>query len=168
MLRLVIVVLALVMGFGMNDLAGQTKAKDQAKDDRYEEILTLVESGEFVFEARRALPQSGPSVDLTTHQAFIEFSDSTAKARLPYYGRAFHVNYGGPGGIRFEGAVKSPEITRKPERRKILYSFEVKDDDHFRVHMDVGYNGDARVSINSNNRSHISYWGSLSRSATSK
>ena len=168
MYRLRIVVLILMIGVGMNDLAGQTEAKEQSKDDRYEEMIDLVESGEFVFDARRALPQSGPSVDLTTHQAFIEFSDSTAKARLPYYGRAFHVKYGGPGGIRFDGQLESPEITRKPERRKILYSFEVRDDDHFRIHMDIGYNGDARVSINSNNRSHISYWGSLSRSATSE
>ncbi|MFW6044011.1 MAG: DUF4251 domain-containing protein [Marinilabiliaceae bacterium] len=168
MLRLVIVILAFILGFGINDLAGQSETKEPSKDDRYKEMLTLVESGEFAFEARRAFPQSGPSVDLTTHHAVIEFSDSTARARLPYYGRAFHVEYSGPGGIRFEGPVKSSEITRKPERRKILYSFEVRDDDHFRVHMDVGYNGDARVSINSNNRSHISYWGSLSRSATSE
>ncbi len=168
MSRLTIVVLALILGLGMNDLMGQTDTKNQSKDEQYEEMRTLVESGEFVFEARRAFPQSGSSVDLTTHHAFIEFSDSTAKARLPFYGRAFHVKYGGPGGIRFDGPVESEEIIRKPERRKILYSFEVRDDDHYRVHMDIGYNGDARVSITSNNRSHISYLGSLSRSARSE
>lgn len=168
MLRLGIVVLAFVFAAGMSDLSGEDQTRDQSKDERYEEMLALIESGDFLFEARRAFPQKGPSVDLTTHHAFIEFSDSTARARLPFYGRAYHVKYGGPGGIRFEGPVESTEITRKPERRKILYSFEVRDDDHFRVHMDIGYNGDAQVSINSNNRSHISYFGSLSHSARSE
>ena len=138
------------------------------KDEQFQEIATMIEDGGFVFEAQLAFPQGGSSVDLTTHTAFMTFSDSTVKARLPFYGRAYQVDYGERGGIRFEGDPQNQEVKKNPGKRKILYTFEVRDNDLYQVTMDVGYSGDVRVSVTSNNRSHISYWGTLSRSARSE
>lgn len=171
MRRVMIFVLLVLVSIGIR-VTGQNhrkQSKEEERQEQYRETLALVNKGDFIFEARRALPQSGPSVDMTTNYGFIEVSpDSTVEGNLPFFGRAWHVEYGGRGGIRFFGVPREVEISPKPDKKKIIYSFRIKDKDFFRVRMDIGYSGDASVSINSNNRSHISYLGSLDRSPTSE
>jgi hypothetical protein len=136
--------------------------KRETRQDRFRETAELVESGEFIFIARRAHPQAGRSIDLTTHDAVLEISGNTGEARLPFFGRAFTVPYGGRGGIRFSGEIENEEITRNEDRMRIRYSFELRDHDYYKVIMNIGYDGNATVDVISSNRSQISYQGRIS------
>lgn len=145
--------------------AGQTNtiAQEKEKNEQFQNTVEIVENGNFIFTAQRAFPQGGRSVDLTTNYGFIEISDDTGEARLPFFGRAYSVPYGGNGGIRFSGAIENVELSKDQEKRRIRYSFEVRDRDYFRVNMDISRNGNTSVTITSNNRSQISYQGTIDK-----
>jgi hypothetical protein len=136
--------------------------RKEARQEQYHNTIELVESGEFIFEARRAYPQAGGPVDLTTNRGFIEVSETTGEARLPFFGRAYNIPYGGRGGINFSGEKENIEISKNHDRMKVNYSFGVRDRDYYQVQMNISYNGDAYVIITSTNRARISYHGHIS------
>lgn len=159
---------AFLTGAVINAAAKETQSKTENRQGQYQETLELVERGDFIFKARRAFPTGGRSIDLTTNYGFIEVSDSMAEAGLPFFGRAYNIRYGGRGGIRFSSNIVNLDISKNPDKMRIRYSFEVKDDDYYKVSMDIGYDGGASVSIISNKRSHIRYQGNLAHSDSAR
>jgi hypothetical protein len=145
----------------------ESRDRNQVRQDQFNHIVELIENGDFIFEARRAYPQSGRSVDLTTNYGFIEISDEIGKAHLPYFGRAYNVPYGGRGGIIFSGEIENIELSKNADKLRVNYSFEVRDKDYYQVSMNIGYNGDASVVITSTSRGRISYQGYISETSGS-
>jgi hypothetical protein len=158
------IIISLMSGF---TFSAESRDKKETRQEQYKNIIELIESGDFIFEARRAYPQSGRPVDLTTNYGFLEISESTGKARLPFFGRAYNIPYGGRGGINFSGEIENIELSKNPDRMRVNYSFEVRDRDYYQVNMNIGYNGDATVFIISTNRGRISYHGKISESSGS-
>ncbi len=143
--------------------AQDKKTEEEKRQGQYEETVQLIENGNFIFEADRAFPQGGASIDLTTNYGFLKVNeDSTAVGDLPFFGRAFSVDYGGSGGIDFSGQMQELEYSPDKEKMRISYSFKVKDDDYYQILFDISYNGDASLSVISQNRSAISYHGYIS------
>ena len=140
----------------------KARGRNATREEQYQKTLDLIKSGDFLFEARRAYPQSGRPVDLTTNYGFIRMGDDTAEAHLPFFGRAYRAPYGEGGGIRFSSEIENVKISEDPEKLRISYNFEVRDQDFYQVTMNIGYNGDTSVHISSNNRSHIRYQGYIS------
>lgn len=145
--------------------AGKSNTIDQEKEreEQFKNTVEFIEKGSFIFKAQRAFPQGGRSVDLTTNYGFIEILDDTGKARLPYFGRAYSIPYGGNGGIKFSGSIENVEFSKDQEKMRIRYSFEVRDRDYYQINMDISHGGNAYVTIISNNRSQISYQGTVDR-----
>lgn len=141
--------------------------RKESRQEQYNNIVELIESGDFIFEARRAYPQAGRTIDLTTNPGFIEISEKTGEARLPFFGRAYNIPYGGRGGIIFSGELENIELSENPDKMRVNYSFEVRDSEYYQVNMNIGYNGDASVVITSTNRAQISYHGHVSNSSGS-
>lgn len=138
-----------------------TRAEKRQKE--FEETKKLIETRNFIFEADRAFPQGGASIDLTTNYGFLKVKeDSTAVGDLPFFGRAFSVDYGGNGGIEFSGEIEELDYSVIKEKKRISYSFKVKDDDYFQISFDILYNGDASLNVISQNRSAIRYQGDIS------
>jgi hypothetical protein len=163
--RILIIILSLTFLPGLNVSVfayADEQEKKEKRQRQYEEILALVKSGQFIFEADRAFPQSGSSIDLTTNYGYLKVTDSVATAELPYFGRAYNVDYGGNGGINFSGKANETEISENPAKMRIQYSFEVKDRDIFKIMMEIGYDGDTSLSVISNDRAAISYSGKIS------
>ncbi|MFP4365754.1 MAG: DUF4251 domain-containing protein [Bacteroidales bacterium] len=145
--------------------AGQTNtiAQDKERNEQFQNTVEIIEQESFIFKAQRAFPQGGRSVDLTTNYGFIEISDDSGEARLPFFGRAYSIPYGGNGGIQFSGTIENVELSRNQEKMRINYSFEVRDRDYYKVNMEISHDGNAYVTIISNNRSQISYQGTVDR-----
>jgi hypothetical protein len=159
MKKSLIITYLLVVSAGIMVYAKTTESPGQEQEG---ELAKIIESGKFIFEARRAFPQRGQSIDLSTNYGYIKIADNTAEASLPYFGRVYHVPYGGRVGIAFSGEIRNQEIQKKNGRR-IIYSFEVRgDDDNYNVTMDIHDNGDASVNVTSRQRSRISYQGNIS------
>lgn len=141
--------------------AQKKKSKQEKREAAFKEITRLVENEPFIYVPNRAFPQGYRSIDLTTNYGFIKIKGDEAEADMPFFGRGFQPEFGGSGGIKFNGEMINKKIELNEKKRMITYSFEVKDKDHFRINMEIGYNGGASVSVTSNNKSHISYQGDI-------
>jgi len=139
---------------------GQELSRKEQKAQKEQEIKQLIESQQFRFIARAVLPMSGPRIDLTsTYDLTV---DSTmVEAWLPFFGRAYQAEYGGrDGGIKFKEEVEKIDVTYN--KRKQIYQINMDvdtDKDNYRVRITAGLSGYGDVSINSNNRQSISYYG---------
>ncbi|MGQ1888987.1 DUF4251 domain-containing protein [Thermophagus sp. OGC60D27] len=161
-MKQMLLILVGIVFLNMTPLAhSATPNKKEKRRAQYQATLDLVKGGCFLFEAQRAFPQGGASIDLTTNYGFLSVTDSLATAHLPFFGRAYHVDYGEPGGIRFSGVVNELSVVEKPNKLRILYSFEVKDRDRYRIMLDIGYDGDTSLTVTSNNRESIRYSGRI-------
>ncbi|MEN6456010.1 MAG: DUF4251 domain-containing protein [Prolixibacteraceae bacterium] len=139
---------------------GQELSRKDQRDQKEQEIKQLIDSRQFRFVARAVLPMSGPRIDLTSTYD-LELDSMMVEAWLPFFGRAYHVEYGGrDGGIKFKEEAEKIDVTYN--KRKKIYQINMDvdtDKDNYRVRISAGLSGYADVSISSNNRQSISYYG---------
>ena len=145
-----------------------TSLSAQKKDERkaqkmkaYQECLQLIKSGEFKFEADKAYPQGGSYIDLTTNYGFIEISENNCLCDLPFFGQAYHVDYGEDGGMDFEGEILNPKLTSDDKKMKVTYAFEVKDKELFTVIIEAFSKESVSTIIRCDSKAHISYSGQI-------
>jgi len=154
-----------IIGFiqPQNSYAQKKKSKKEKQQEEFAETLKLVESGSFIFVPDRAFPQGGRSIDLTTNYGFLKIMSKNAEADMPYFGRAFQASYGsGEGGMKFEGEMLEKKMEINEKKKSIVYTFEVRNKDYYRIRMTISYGGIASVGITSNYRSFINYNGKIS------
>ena len=150
--------------FSSTIVIAQEKSKKQLKEEKklekQKQISKLVDSKEFVFLANRMFPQSGGAVNLTA-EFDLEFHPDYIKSFLPFVGRGFSgIGYGGDEGMRFEG--KPSIYTMEKTKKAYVIKAEVKGkNDTYSMMLSVYFEGSATLSINSNNRSPISYDGAI-------
>jgi len=123
----------------------------------------LVESGKFLITADRAFPTGGPSVNLISRPNKVEFKGDNAKGDLAYFGKAHNasVAYSADGGgIKFDGEMTNKQI--KVKKKNIILSFKIKaPGEQYICSLTISPSGSATLSINSNNKSSISYNGAV-------
>jgi len=143
----------------------QEKSRKEIKAEKKQQAQLLIDSlmnaKEFLFEARTALPQGGKSVNLSTTTNFIKFNPEWIESDMPYYGRAYSgVGYGGDTGLKFEGKPIEYSVSRTKKNFEI--KAEVKGtNDMYQLFLTVSFEGSASLSVNSSNRSGISYHGEI-------
>ncbi len=132
----------------------------QRKVQKEQEIKELIDSRQFRFIARSVLPMSGPRIDLTSVYD-LQIDSTAVEAWLPFYGRAYHVEYGDrDGGMKFKGQAEEMDVQYHKRKKMYEFSFTVDTNkDQYQVRLSAGLSGYADVSINSNNRQAISYYG---------
>ena len=138
--------------------------KKQKAAEEFTETRSLVESGSFHFDADRALPSRGRSIDLFSHSAFVEISNDSAWADLPYFGRAHGVAYSAESvGIKFEGPMEGVKLDVKENKNKIILTFSVKGGrDQYKCIYTITGKNSTTLGITSNLREQISYDGRIS------
>ncbi len=158
--------LAVLLAFITISAFSQEKTKKQLKEEKklekQKQVETMVNARDFVFIARMANPMGMKSVNLTTNPNFVRFNPDMVESEMPYFGRAYNsVGYGGDAGLKFKG---KPEIFEMKKGKK-NYDIEVivkGENDKYTIYISVGLEGNATLSVNSNNRSSISYSGEIS------
>lgn len=147
----------------------QEKTKKELKAEReqqkQDEIQKLIDSKNFVFEAQKATPQGGRFLILDYNVYFLKFSEAKTTCDLPFFGRAFNIPYGGDGGIKFEGIPENIKIEKKKKSYNVKAIVKGKDD-VYNLTFSIFYNGNASLTVNSNNRASISYDGIVSAPKT--
>ena len=144
----------------------QEKSKKQIKEERkiekQNQVEAMVNAKVFVFTARTALPQGYKTVNLNTNMYNVSFSPEIINSYLPYYGRAYSgMSYGNDTGLKFEGKPEEFSVTKGKK------NFNVKavvkgENDVFDISLSISFEGSASLTVNSNNRSPISYNGEIS------
>ncbi len=160
--RIVALLITLAL-LGASVYAAENPQKQDKKQKQKEQTEKLVNSKQFQFVARQALPMGGKSVDLTTNPNFTKFYPDSIQADMPFFGRAYSVPYGGSGGIKFDGKPKKITITPQKKGKGYLIKATVNDtSDSYSLTLSVSNDGYGTLTINSNNRNSISYYGKIS------
>jgi len=144
----------------------ETKSKKQLKAEKkaqqIAEIKAVVESKNFVFEARTANPMKGGSRTLTSAYDVTLKNDSVF-CYLPYFGVAYTANIGSSDGpLTFDQPVKTYDM----ETDKNGYVVEVKTtnkNDAIEFIFHISETGSTSLSVNSTNRQSISYFGDIQK-----
>ena len=137
----------------------------QVKGD---ELKELIRKQEYVFVAQNALTQRGRTVNLTSEYD-LKVGKLEVEAYLPFFGRAFTAPIDPTqGGIKFtsknfeykekKGKKSGWEITIIPTDYKDVNS----------LNLSVSESGYATLSVNSNQRSNISFYGYITQKPEKK
>jgi len=161
--------MVIILAPGFAQVISRKAQREKNKIERISQIDSLMSAKTFVFEATRAFPQGWKSVDLTTNSNYIRFSPDKIDSYMPFFGRAYSVDYNGDAGIKF---------TAKPEEYKIVtlkngkgYEIEAAVSaarDNYKLTLFVDPQGGASLTINSNQRASISYNGTIGKLETPK
>jgi hypothetical protein len=148
-----------------SSVCAQEKSKKQIKEEQKLEKQKQVEemmANKFVFIARTALPQGYKTVNLSTSEYTVMFQPELIISYLPFYGKAYSgIGYGGDNGLKFEG--KPDEYTVTKSKKNYQVKAVVKgENDTFSLSLSVSFGGSASLTVNSNNRSTISFNGDIS------
>lgn len=105
-----------------------------------------------------ATPQGGATVQLTSDYSISIYGD-TVVSQLPFYGRAYTVPYGGGDGLMFKAPISGYTSSRGKDGATNI-TFKTKTaEDSYDFSIRVYDNGKAYVSVQPQQRSHISYQG---------
>jgi len=146
-------------------LFSQEKSKKELKAERKLEQQKLTDSlmnaREFVFTARRAIPQGFSAIDLTTNPNYVWFLPDSIISDMPFFGQGYSgIGYGGDKGLEFSGKPDEYSFTREKKNYQVKAVVKTGHDT-FQLFLTVGFEGSATLSINSMNRSPISYNGEI-------
>lgn len=161
-----LILLAFIIGFG-GTAEAQRKNKatqDSLSAQQFNRVKTLMESNRFQVKIDRVHPASGGDLTQFNPDGTITLNDSVATGKLPFFGRAYSLPYGSSGGIEFDDFVKERTIKVVEKKRKkiLLYQFTVAgESDIYRISIETASNAACSVNVNSNNRTHISYSGTV-------
>jgi hypothetical protein len=159
----VLVLSALIITPGFSQEKTKKELKAERQIEKQKQIEALVNSKEFLFTARTAMPQGGRSIDLTTNPGSVSFHPDMIKSDMPYFGRVTgSAAYGGrDGGMKFEGKPDAYTVAVKKKGYQVNASVK-GENDTYRLSMSVSFEGSASLSVTSNNRSVITYSGEIS------
>lgn len=104
----------------------------------------------------------GGTINLTNGYYDLKVTPDSIVAYLPFYGRAFRAAYGGTdGGVKFT-STKFDYLQKDGKKGSYTINMQTKDaKDNYRMILDIGANGYATLSLNSNNKQNIIYNGIL-------
>ena len=126
------------------------------------EIDSLMNIKEFEFVATSANPQGGSSIDLTTNSNSVKFLPDSINSYMPFFGRAYSIDYGGDGGLKFAGKPAEFKIIPRQEKKGFEIDATVNlPRDQYKLNLFVGSEGIATMTITSNQRSPITYFGNI-------
>lgn len=151
-----------------SQLHSQSKADKKAHKlekaiSDYSDIKSLINAGNFIFVADRAISTGGGSVSLVTILNQLKFKDGKADIVLPYFGTV----WGGGGynhqpGIRYEGVVDNYAVDFEDLKRKVQIKFDLRNGSEIHnMILTIRARGYTSVHVKSSGRSSITYDGYL-------
>lgn len=132
--------------------------RNKREKERAEEIAKLIAERDLRFIAQFAYPMGGSSIFLTSEYT-LDIEENKVTSFLPFFGRAYFVEYGSrEGGIKFSEEATS--IEWKKEKHDYSVIMEVKTQkDNYRLRLTITSSGFATLDVNSNNRQNIRFSG---------
>ena len=145
-------------GFSQEKTRKQIRAEQRLAKEK--EIKKLIEAKEFQFIARNSNSQSFRMIDLTLNPNSLKFKPDYIKSDMPFFGRAYSgVGYGSnDGGLKFEGKPEKFSIN-ETDREYQVKAVVKGQNDSFSMTLLVSFDGSSILTINSNNRAPITYFG---------
>ncbi|HPR33346.1 MAG TPA: DUF4251 domain-containing protein [Prolixibacteraceae bacterium] len=141
----------------------QNTRKQERLARRAADFLVMKEQAagrNFEFVADQALPSGGSSVDLFSNPNHVTFRGDSVFCDLPFFGRAYQVDFRFQGGFHLAGIPNEYTVTEKG--KSIRIHFRMKDEfDNYSFNLTLTGPESATLTVSSNHRSTISYWGTI-------
>jgi hypothetical protein len=155
-----VIMLIAVLIFNLAAMAQETRREQRKlrEKEKSEEIAKLIKEVDLRFIAQFAHPMGGGSIHLTSEYT-LDIEENNVTAFLPFFGRAYFVDYGSrEGGIKFSEEAQSFEWEK--DRHGYRAMMEVKTPkDIYSLNFSVTTSGYATLDISSNNRQSIRFSG---------
>ena len=143
----------------------EKSGKEQKKQNDAEEFSALtqvINKLEYTFEGSKALPTTGGAIDLTTNPNYLKIKGDSVYCSMPFFGRAYNVTPGEPGGFNFSGLYKNYKKEVNESKRRIDIKFQFTNtSDNYQFNITISGEESATLIIQSNKRASISYWGRI-------
>ena len=160
-ISLLVTLLSILVATAHSQEKSKKEIKEEEKLQNQMQIETLINSRNFVFIARFALPMGARQVNLTSNPNYIKFNPDLMDGFMPFFGTATAgIGYGGDNAIKFKDKPEVLNIEKKKKNFQI--DAQVKgSNDVYRLSLSVSFEGSSSLSIISNNRSTITYQGEI-------
>ncbi|MBW6533826.1 MAG: DUF4251 domain-containing protein [Mariniphaga sp.] len=148
--------------FAQEPAKSRKERREERQEKRKEEVKNLVENKTFVFIPTHAMPLGGGSIQLSyTFEA--EVRGDSVFSYLPFYGVAYHVDYGGRNSaFDFSHPIENYEMESDGNGYRI--KLEVKNKmDYITYSFFISELGYSTLNVTSTNRQAISYYGSIQK-----
>jgi hypothetical protein len=157
----IMILISLILTSANAQEKSKKEIKEEEKLQKQMQIDTLVNSKVFVFVAKFALPTGGKQINLSTNPNYIKFNPDLLDGDMPFFGTAYSgIGYGGDNGIKFRD--KPETYTVEKTQKNFQVDAKVKgENDVYKLSLSVSFEGNASLSIISNNRATISYQGEI-------
>ncbi len=129
----------------------------------YAAIKEMVHSGLYEFTATRAYPAGYSSVDISGSGNYLSVRYYDVKAFMPFFGVRYMTDATRESGIRVDTKLEDLMIEESDSRHRVLVVFTARgESDKYRITLDIGPDGYARLTVASSKTSTISYHGRVS------
>jgi hypothetical protein len=158
---LLMLFLAIIMTPAFTQEKSKKELKEEEKLQKQIQIEALVNSKNFVFVAKYALPMGARQIDLTSNPNYIKFNPELMDGYMPFFGTATAgIGLGGDNTIKFKD--KPDPFSLEKKKKNFQVDATVKgENDTYRLSLSVTFEGSTSLSIISNNRGTISYQGEV-------
>jgi len=160
--------LIFIFGAAFSQEKSKKELKEEEKLMKQKQIEELINTKNFVFKGRWALPMGAKQIDLSTNPNYVKFNPDLMDGYMPFFGTATAgIGFGSDNTIKFKEKPESFNIVKNKKNFQI--DAKVKGEtDVYRISLSVTFEGSCSMSIISNNRSTISYQGEILPAETIK
>lgn len=156
-----------VMALLLCQCASLSRKIEERRDRREKEIQQgytavkeMVHAGLYEFIATRAYPAGYSSVDISGSSNHLTVRYYQVKAFLPFFGVRHMADAKGQPGIRIDTRMEDLMIEESDSRNRVMVNFTARGgSDKYRIILDIGPDGNARLTVTSTKTSTISYHG---------
>lgn len=159
--------LLMVVSIGFAQEKSKKQVKQELRLENQQRIAGMIDAKDFIFVAKTANPQGFSPVGLTGEFNYIKFHPELIESSLPFFGNVFgSYGFGSDEGLKFQG--KPEEFTVKKGRKNYHISLRVNGEEGgvYRLILSISFDGSTSVSVSSNNRSNISFNGTITEPET--
>lgn len=162
------ILFALFFSLFLPDLFAQKPAKSrkdrrtERQEQRKNEVKNMILDKSFVFVPTHAMPLGGGSIQLSyTFEA--EIKGDSIFSYLPFYGVAYHVEYGGRNSA-FDFSLPIQNYEMNEDEKGYRINLEVKNKmDYITYSFQISELGYSTLNVTSTNRQAISYYGRIEK-----
>lgn len=161
----IFVIILLIFSVITANAQGQNKkTKKERRAEKQAQLMKkvkkLVDGKVFVFDARTANPLTGNTINLTSLYN-VRLENDSIFSYLPYYGRAYRVEYGSlKSPLNFDAPIQI--VSSEKTKNGYLVKVNVKNgSDNLDYSFNVTETGSTLLSVNSSDRQVISFYGEI-------
>lgn len=157
----IFLVLAVLVNAQETNKKSRKELKAEKLTQQKETVKELIESKSFVFDARTAFSATAGNMNIS-YPYNVKLNQDSIYSYLPYYGRAYNVEYGSnESPMVFDLPIIEMEIIKHKKKGYLIDVKVKKGMDNINFNFSITETGSTTLTVNSTNRQVITYFGEI-------